>query len=520
MFFCFTGSSLEEILAKAREQPSSVEAGLVEDVDSEEDTDSSSEHDERFTKEPLVTLEAPIKPEVVEDQDSSSDDGEDDDESAFQFLKRDDADEVDLDKAEVILKSALVTDDQSSSEDEEDTEPQLAPVAVAELQQEQFSEPPPPVVNFDFEQQVQPADNRLNALDYPEDSGNADSSAPSSLESQSGPASVIVESQEVPTPDSAAFILKTSECPNSLDNLPTPQEAVVEAIPCSEVAQSPILEESEEIDESDDKSATDVLIDEFESKTEEDHRTPIQVTCPEDLVDEIVDDKNTQEDDLIPEEKAALSSLEEAINSAVEPDQELLNLVQETSEAEASSVDLLENNPDPIDFTVSAVDLLASVPIPAEQPKLVVDSQEELLEQPFVEEIIKESLADQVEEPVVASIDKEAVFEPFVAADKVEEEELTKPEIIADEEVAEEQPAPVLIETPAVFVPESIENTKVIEDIIIAKDLEVEQEVVPLPKDILELQTEQINAGEADKRKKSDRKIPRRKYYCCCSSSN
>ena len=85
----------------------------------------------------------------------------------------------------------------------------------------------------------------------------------------------------------------------------------------------------------------------------------------------------------------------------------------------------------------------------------------------------------------------------------VEEEELTKPEIIADDEVAEEQPAPVLIETPAVFVPESIENTKVVEDIIIAKDLEVEQEVVPLPKDILELQTEQINAGEADNEEKN-----------------
>ena len=84
------------------------------------------------------------------------------------------------------------------------------------------------------------------------------------------------------------------------------------------------------------------------------------------------------EDDLIPEEKAALSSLEEAINSAVEPDHELLNLVQETSEVEASGeintevVDLLENNPDPIDFTVSAVDLLASVPIPAEQPKVFI----------------------------------------------------------------------------------------------------------------------------------------------------
>ena len=85
----------------------------------------------------------------------------------------------------------------------------------------------------------------------------------------------------------------------------------------------------------------------------------------------------------------------------------------------------------------------------------------------------------------------------------VEEEELTKPEIIADDEVAEEQPAPVLIETPAVFVPKSIENTKVVEDIIIAKDLEVEQEVVPLPKDILELQTEQINAGEADNEEKN-----------------
>ena len=52
-----------------------------------------------------------------------------------------------------------------------------------------------------------------------------------SLESQSGPASVIIESQEVPTPDSASFILKTSEFQNSYDNLPTPQEPVVEVIP-------------------------------------------------------------------------------------------------------------------------------------------------------------------------------------------------------------------------------------------------------------------------------------------------
>ena len=122
---------------------------------------------------------------------------------------------------QVILKSALVTNDQSS----EDEDSEVANViAEAEEQNEK-----PPVVNFELEP-VQPAVNRLNALDYPEDSGNADSSAPSSLESQSGPASVIIESQEVPTPDSAAFILKTTE-QSSLDDLPTPQEPVIEVIP-------------------------------------------------------------------------------------------------------------------------------------------------------------------------------------------------------------------------------------------------------------------------------------------------
>ena len=119
------------------------------------------------------------------------------------------------------MKSALVTNDQSS----EDEDSEVANViAEAEEQNEK-----PPVVNFELEP-VQPAVNRLNALDYPEDSGNADSSAPSSLESQSGPASVIIESQEVPTPDSAAFILKTTE-QSSLDDLPTPQEPVIEVIP-------------------------------------------------------------------------------------------------------------------------------------------------------------------------------------------------------------------------------------------------------------------------------------------------
>ena len=68
---------------------------------------------------------------------------------------------------------------------------------------------------------------------------------------------------------------------------------------------------------------------------------------------------------------------------------------------------------------------------------------------------------------IISKFDLTKYFAIFFLS--VEEEELTKPEIIADNEVAKEQPAHVLIETPAVFVPESIENTKVVEDIIIAK---------------------------------------------------
>ena len=53
--------------------------------------------------------------------------------------------------------------------------------------------------------------------------------------------------------------LKTSERPSSLDNLPTTQEAVIEVISCSKVAQSPILEESEEIDDSDNNNNSKCL---------------------------------------------------------------------------------------------------------------------------------------------------------------------------------------------------------------------------------------------------------------------
>ena len=90
------------------------------------------------------------------------------------------------------------------------------------------------------------------------------------------------------------------------------------------------------------------------------------------------------------------------------------------------------------------------------------------------------------------------------------EEEITKPEIIADDEDVEavEQPAPVLIETPAVseileaVVPEFTEDKKAVEDIIIAKDLEEEQEVEP-QQEILELKTEDEEKNLIEKSEES-----------------
>lgn len=80
------------------------------------------------------------------------------------------------------------------------------------------------------------AASTLNALEeYSQPSG------PSSLESQTGPSSVIVESQEVPNPDQASFIVKTT------DDLISAQEPVVEVIPSETLGnQSPIFEEQEE----------------------------------------------------------------------------------------------------------------------------------------------------------------------------------------------------------------------------------------------------------------------------------
>ena len=78
--------------------------------------------------------------------------------------------------------------------------------------------------------------NVLDSLengDVGEEEVHEETSAPSSLESQADnsrkPSSVIVESQEVPVPDSASFIIKTVES-GPLEGLPTPQEPVVEVI--------------------------------------------------------------------------------------------------------------------------------------------------------------------------------------------------------------------------------------------------------------------------------------------------
>ena len=64
--------------------------------------------------------------------------------------------------------------------------------------------------------QVVPASSALDAVGLDQEDTDS-SSAPSSLESQSGlpsaaavPSSVIVESQEVPSPDSASFIVTTT----------------------------------------------------------------------------------------------------------------------------------------------------------------------------------------------------------------------------------------------------------------------------------------------------------------------
>ena len=83
----FAGSSLEEILAAVRDQPDSVEAGLVEDDSDETSSEAGSEQDKPTSPdEPLVSLQADKTASVVEESDSSSDAN---DEDAFEFVRKD-----------------------------------------------------------------------------------------------------------------------------------------------------------------------------------------------------------------------------------------------------------------------------------------------------------------------------------------------------------------------------------------------------------------------------------------------
>ena len=285
---------MEEILAKARDRPDSVEGELVEEIDSDDETSSDTSETEIIAKPANQAFNT--EPKGSSDEDSSSGEGEGAEEG-FTFITKDqeakiiqqqliasdlivdiagksevEDEEKESNKAEVILKSAL--------DPQEDVLAQGVPVDDLEIGEKvkKFegegdgglleSVPSPVTAPVDLigegefalvkepsvvpVEPVEPA-STLNAIDDEVDP-HEDSSAPSSLESQGqvGPSSVIVESQEVPIPDQASFIIKTTES-NPLEGLPTPQEPVVEVIPSDdfrESSQSPILEESEEMSES------------------------------------------------------------------------------------------------------------------------------------------------------------------------------------------------------------------------------------------------------------------------------
>ncbi|CAB4063926.1 unnamed protein product [Lepeophtheirus salmonis] len=163
-----TGSSLEEILAAARDNPDSV--GEVDD----DDSDESSADDSKPPPSPLKDNNTNSGNQAANQNISDSDDN---DEGDFTFVKE-----------ESQSKNLLV-------------------------------------------------DIHSEVITIEEEDG------------EGGPSSVIIETQEAPNPDSASFILKTtnSEAPQ----LPSPQEPVFEVIMESEGvgnASSPILEEVEEED--------------------------------------------------------------------------------------------------------------------------------------------------------------------------------------------------------------------------------------------------------------------------------
>lgn len=238
-----TGSSLEEILAAAREQPDTF---ATEEVD---DSDSSSVGSEEKAEEANIA-------DVADSSDSEVEEG-------FSFVKSAEAEDQSTKPLEI--ENQLLEDDsvvkppsighldervETHSASEDLVEVESKKEEIKEIpEREQSVEPDSPEIQEECENGQVPADSTLNALDDPTQTA-ADSSAPSSLDSQTGPASVIVESQEVPNPDQASFIIKPSGN-QDIEILPTPQEAIVEVIPEPEVSQSPILEEEEVLSESD-----------------------------------------------------------------------------------------------------------------------------------------------------------------------------------------------------------------------------------------------------------------------------
>ncbi|TRY71111.1 hypothetical protein TCAL_02398, partial [Tigriopus californicus] len=242
-------STLEDILAQAREQPASLTSEVL---DEDEDSSSEGEHQEPPTSRPPdAPKEELIELPTVEDDSSSEDNGE-----GFTFVKETSSEkdptslgsEEDLPPPSVEAPQRPLEDNldpfsvpQTNTVEEQATSFDLLgsadnPSIDSEPVDNPFAPSPasdPPSVE---EVATEVAASTLNALE--EDS---QPSGPSSLESQTGPSSVIVESQEVPNPDQASFIVKTT------DDLISAQEPVVEVIPSETLGnQSPILEEQEE----------------------------------------------------------------------------------------------------------------------------------------------------------------------------------------------------------------------------------------------------------------------------------
>ena len=427
--FLFLGSSLEEILAAARDQPDSVEPGLVDDVDSDETSSEASddEDDDPRLTEPLKTIEAD-KNLVASDSSNSSDENE----GNFEFVKESEA-------VEVILKSALeekpVDETEDSSEDEADevNEEEAASTDVVDNSQEAEKRP---AAFGDFVPQV--PEVATSALDYPEAGNQEDSSAPSSLESQgsNGPASVIIEAQEVPTPDSGSFIIKTSE--TQAVDLPTPQEAIVEVIPQGrESSQSPILEESEDLEDS-------------EKSPEATEAAPIQepvevvdsaIVAPHPvlahLVDDIVAEAASEPSEVkpveaeVPQVHPVLAHFEDPVVPEVaeeetkeekplehEPEEDLVEVENPSVEAEQPTFDVVEAvEADKVavdeDLIVEEKAALSSLEEAISAAEEEVEAEAELLLAPRIDQVIEESAeaklvgADETPEDTKVEVEEE-----------------------------------------------------------------------------------------------------------------